>query len=130
MVAVTPVDCQCLHGPANSLLQDSKQAPGQPAPGEMTVRPPGGYHGKIKRIVWRGSGETISTSTWAQPSPFSLVSASWKVGPFLLDSLQSLDCLSVLPLTWFLCDHPPCSPDKKTHVSSLVPRPLSHRVLW
>lgn len=90
---------QCLHGLAHSLLRDSKPTPGQPAPGEMTVGPPGGHHGKIKRMVWGWGWGLGSQPPPGISPPYSVWDlASWEVGEFLLDSLQSLDCLSVLPL--------------------------------
>jgi hypothetical protein len=113
---------QCLHGPAHSLLQDSKQTPGQPAPGELTVGPPGGHHGKI---VWRGVwGANLHLGS-ACPIQSGHLPGRWDCFSWTLSSHWTV-CLSFLSYLVPLWPPPPALPHfpaKRTHVSSLTPPP-------
>lgn len=77
---------------------------------------------RLRGLFGRRSGEP--TSTWAQPAPFSLGICLMEGGT-ISPGLSSVSGLSVCPssLTWFLCDHRPRFPAKRTHMSSLTPPP-------
>lgn len=107
------------RAPAFIPLPDSKQTPGQPAPGDWQSGPLAGHQGKIGRVGESSGGAwEASLDLGSSPSPLICPMEGGTVS-----SGQAIPCLSNIsggsvcssPFTWFLRD--PCAPKPREPTS-------------